>query len=78
MKKTLENKKCEPEIALAWAVSAKNALQNHSGHSPNELVFGFNINTPSVLTDQLLALEAATTSDVVRVNLNASHAVRKS
>ena len=78
MEKTLEDEKCELEITLAWAVSAKNALQNHSGHSPNELVFGFNINTPSVLTDQLLALKAATTSDMVRVNLNVLHAARKS
>lgn len=46
MGKTLDDEKCEPEIALAWAVSAKNALQNHSGYSPNELVFGSNINTP--------------------------------
>ena len=63
---------------MAWAVSAKNTLQNHSGYSPNELVFGINIDTSSILTDQLLALEAATTSDIVRVNLNALHVVRKS
>ena len=43
MKKT-EDEKCKPEITLASAVSAKNAVQNHLGHSPNELVFGFNIN----------------------------------
>ena len=49
--KMLENEKCEPEIALVWAVSAKNALRNDSGHNPNGLVLGFNINTPSVLTD---------------------------
>ena len=77
MEKTLEDEKCEPEIALAWAVIVKNALQNHSRHSPNDLVFRFNINTPSVLTDQLPTLEAATTSDIVRVNLNAWHAARK-
>ena len=75
--KTLDEK-CETEIALAWAVSAKNAFQNHSGHSPNELVFRSNINTPLVLTHQLTALEAATTNNMVKVNLNALHAVRKS
>ena len=78
MEKTLEDEKCEPEIALSWAVCAKNTLQNYFGHSPNELVVGFNINTPSVLTDQLPALEAATTSNMIRVNLNALHAARKS
>ena len=44
--------------------------------SRNEFVF--NINTPSVLTDQLPALEAATTNKMVRINLNALHAARKS
>ena len=46
MEKTLEDEKCEPEIALARAGSAKNALQNQLGHCPNGLVFGFNINAP--------------------------------
>ena len=36
------------------------------------------VNTPSVLTDQLPALEAATSSEIVRTNSNALHAVRKS
>ena len=40
---TLEDEKYEPEIALAWAVSAKNVLPNHLRHSPNELLLGFNI-----------------------------------
>ena len=33
MEKMLEDEKCEPEIALAWAVSGKNALQNHSEYN---------------------------------------------
>ena len=78
MERTLEDEKCEPEIALVWAVSAKNALQNNLGHSLNESVFGFNINTLSVLTDQLLALKAVINSEMVRTNLNASHAMKKS
>ena len=45
MEKMLEDEKCKPEITLAWGVSARNVLMNHSGHSPNELVFGSNINT---------------------------------
>ena len=78
MEKILEDEKCEPEIALACAVSGKNALQNHFGHSPNELVFGFNINIPSVLTDQLPALETVITSDIDGTNLSALHAAKKS
>ena len=53
MEKTLDEK-CELEIALAWAVGAKNAFQNHLGHSPNELMFGFDINTTSVSTEGVL------------------------
>ena len=61
MKKTIEEEKGDPEIALAWAISAKNALHNNSGCSPNELIFGYNVNSPSVLTDKLPALEPHTT-----------------
>ena len=53
MEKTLEDEKCEPEIVLAWAVRAINAVQSNLGHSSNEPVFCYNINIPSVLTDQL-------------------------
>jgi len=62
---------------LAWAVSAKNALQNASGYSPNQLVFGRNTNMPTVLTDLPPALENTTASDIVRKNLEALHAARK-
>ena len=48
------------ETALAWAVSAKNALQNRGGYSPNQLVFGTNVNLPSVITDLASALESFT------------------
>ena len=36
--KTLEDKECDPEFALAWACSAKNALANKKGYSPYHLV----------------------------------------
>ena len=36
------------------------------------------IYTSSVLTDQLPALKAATTSKIIKKNLNALHAARKS
>ena len=42
--KTMKDAKCDVETALAWAVSTKNALQNHGGYSPNQLVFGTNVN----------------------------------
>lgn len=60
------------------SVGVDNALQNHSGHCPNEFIFSFSINRTLILSDQLPALEATITSDMVRVNLNALHAARKS
>ena len=74
--KTLDDVKCEPKIALAWAVSAKNSLQNFGGFSPNQLVFGFNPNLPSVLHDKLPAMEVSS-SDLLRQNMEAIHSSRK-
>lgn len=44
--KILEENKCSIETALAWAVSARNALHNNNGFSPNQLVFSFNPGLP--------------------------------
>ena len=77
MMKTMEDCKCDKDLALAWAVSAKNALQNQGGYSPNQLVFGMNVNLPSVVTDLPPALEPSTSSEVVRRNLKALHSARK-
>ena len=62
--KTMEDAKCDMETALAWAVSAKNALQNHGGYFPNQLIFGTNRNLPSVITDLAPALESFTSSNI--------------
>ena len=77
MMKTMDDCKCDMETALAWAVSAKNALQNQGGYSPNQLVFGTNVNLPSVITDLPPALESSVSSDVVRNKLNALHKARQ-
>ena len=77
MYKTIEDVHCEPKVALAWAVCAKNALQNYNGFCSNQLVFGHNINIPCVLTDDLPALESSTTSDIIRENMNAMHVARQ-
>ena len=44
VKRTMDECQCDLETALSWAVSAKNALSNVSGFSPNILVFGRNPN----------------------------------
>ena len=77
MYKTIDDVHCEPKIALAWATCAKNSLQSYNGFSPNQLVFGHNINIPSVLTDDLPALESWTTSDIIRENMKAMHVARQ-
>ena len=78
MKKTIQDVKCLPEVALAWAISAKNSLQSHGGFSLNQLVFGHNINLPSVLTDDLPALETSTSNDIIRKNMEAMWKARES
>ena len=77
MMKTMEDVKCSMETALAWAVCAKNSLQNTFGYSPNQLVFGINVNLPSVEHDAPPALKSPEHSDLVRENLNALHKARE-
>ena len=63
-------------MALAWAVIAKNAIQNKEGFSPNQLVFSFNPNIPSVIEDKLPALENSS-CDIIRQNMDALHSSRQ-
>ena len=53
------------ETALAWAVNAKNAMLNHNGFSPYQLVYGQTPNLPSVLSNKLPALESSVNSGTV-------------
>lgn len=76
VRKIMADTRCNLEVALAWAVSARNALTNYSGFSPNQLVFGHNPVLPSVCIDDPPAL-TATPSDMVRDNLNALHLARQ-
>ena len=46
--KILEDVKCSPKIALAWATNAKNCLANTFGYSPYTLVFGKNPRIPGL------------------------------
>ena len=43
---------CPLSVAIAWATSAKNSLQNIHGFSPAQLVFGFNPILPSNFINQ--------------------------
>ena len=74
--KLIDDSKCSVANALVWAVTAKNALHNNLGYSPNQLVFGKNNNLPSVLTAKPPALHSCTHSQLLAEHLNALHAAR--
>ncbi|KAG1704025.1 Retrovirus-related Pol polyprotein [Nymphon striatum] len=76
--KILEDQpKLNLEIALVWAVNAKNSLSMVYGWSPYQLVFGANPNLPSVLVDKPPALEYNTVSQTFANHLNALHSGRR-
>ena len=51
--KVMDDTKCGLDMAIPWVNCAKNSLGNVYGFSPNQLVFGRNINLPSVHHDKL-------------------------
>ena len=77
MSKVIADSSCDVHVALAWAVSARNALNNSSVFSLNQLVFEYNPVLPSVFGNDLPGLEPRSDSAIVRDNLNALHASRK-
>ena len=68
---------CDIEIALAWAVSARNSLANNFGFSPNQMVFGKNPVFPSILSNEPPANEKPSVSKTVVSNLGAMHSARE-
>ena len=75
--KILEEVNCTLEVALCWAVNAKNSLQNIYGFSPYQLVFGKNPSLPSILNNKLPALEGVSASKLVADHINALHQARQ-
>ena len=72
-----EDKDLKVEVALAWAVNAKNCLQMFGGFSPYQLVYGRNPRLPGVLYDELPALEGTTSSEIIARHSNACHAAMR-
>ena len=66
------------EDSACWATSAKNALADNKGYSPNQLLFGFNPNIPNVLNSSLPALEPCNYQDALYKTLTAMKDARKS
>ena len=73
----IAGRRCSLQVAVASAVSSKNALANVYGFSPNQLVFGKNPNFPSNLINKLPALETPCQSEVVHQKRSAIHSARK-
>ena len=65
------------EIAVAWAVNAKNCLHMVGGFSPYQLVYGRNPRLPGIMDDDLPALEGTSSEEVIARHLNASLSARK-
>ena len=72
-----DNKTISLEIALVWAIHAKNCLHMNSGHSSYQLVFGRNPNLPNVLYDKPPALHGTTISKTFAQHINALHQSRQ-
>ena len=72
-----DNPGMNPEIALAWAVNAKNCLPMNNGFSSFQLVFGKNPNLLNIIHDFLPALEGVSTSKAVAEHITAMYAGRK-
>ena len=70
-------KEVQTEIALAWAVQAKNSLANVHGFSPAQLTFGQNPNLPGVLSDKPPALEEREVADIIATQLRTMRTARQ-
>ena len=64
-------------MALCWALNAKNSLENYMGFSPFQLVFGESPKLPSVFTAGPPELEEVVMSKSVAEHINALHAARE-
>ena len=65
------------DIALCWALNAKNSLENYMGFSPFQLVFGETPKLPSVFTAGPPGYEEVVMSKAVADHINALHSARE-
>ena len=75
--KIMADCKCSMDIAIPWAVCAKNSLSSVYGFSPNQLVFGRNINLPNVSTDKLSAQNTTCVNANIAKHLLTLHKARQ-
>ena len=76
--KIIEDTGCNVHIALSWAVAARNAFDNKSGVSPNQMVFGFNPSFPNIYDSNLPASSFEDPStDIIKRNCDARNKARE-
>ena len=73
----LEDNNINIHIGLAWALNAKNSLQNCHGFSPYQLSVGSNPKLPCAFSDLPPALTHDATSKIIKQNLDALHRARE-
>ena len=76
-KMRMEDPTLSAEVALTWALVAKNSLENYSGFSPFQLVFGESPKLPSVYTAGPPGLEEVVMNKCVADHINALHLARE-
>ena len=77
VRKVRHDTDCSLELAIPWANCAKNSLANVYGFSANQLVFGRNLNYPSVHHDRFSAHNESSKCSVVVKHLVALHKTRQ-
>ena len=73
----MQDPSLSPEVAFTWALAAKNTLQNVSGFSSFQIVFGQAPSLPSVYTAGPPGLEEVVMSKAVADHINALHLARE-
>ena len=73
----LSDSSVEPEMALMWALNAKNSLENCYGFSPFQLHIGKNPLLPSTTRDGPPSYENISKSKSFATHLNAMNSARK-
>ena len=80
VEKTMAESGIPYEVALNWAVHAKNSLSNVHGFTPYQLAIGYTPKLPSIFDNKLPAMESVndpTMSDVIKNHLIGMGAARK-
>ena len=67
----------KPEVALCWALAAKNSLENYQGFSPAQLVFGENPIFPALYSTGPPGMEEVRVSKAAAMHISALHLARE-